>query len=90
MSYVGTDLFNFGIKKLKKNGFYECGNPVLAEELYDYLKEDYPSLFKFESNGMIYVEIITKNRMNDLIERHNILSAEANEIHDILSYLSKN
>lgn len=80
-------------EELRNKGFYECSNPELWNDLYESMKPEMPTLYKYEYNGWQYL-IIQKKENPDaivaMIMRKQKLQKEVDEINNILAHLGIN
>lgn len=84
------ELFYETVEEIKRKGHFLCSNPELWNELYQHLKPEIPTLYKWEDKSFQYLHVIKKDQINNvvsIIEKREQLKQEINEIEFILKHL---
>ena len=80
-------------EQIREKGFYDCSNPELWNDLYDAMKPEFPTLYKYEYNGWQYLIVLNKENPNAIlrmIEKKQELQKSVDEINNILQHLGLN
>lgn len=80
-------------EELRNKGYYDCSNPELWNDLYDAMKHEFPTLYKYEYNNWQYLIILNKDTPEailQMIKRKQALKKEVEEMDKILEHLGLN
>lgn len=81
------EYFIEAVAEVKKKGYYVCSNVELWEKLYQHLKPDFPTLYKWQDKNFQYLNIISNDQTNNIssmIGRATQLKKELIDIEFIL------
>jgi len=80
-------------EELRNKGYYDCSNPELWNDLYEAMKPEFPTLYKYEYDGWQYLIILKKENPDailGMIKRKQAFQKEVEEMNKILKHLGLN
>lgn len=83
MNKIKEKFFLEAVEEIKTKGHFSCSNPVLWNELYDYLKPQIPTLYKWEDTHFKYLNVIEKEQVDNIVSLIKTREKLKNDISNI-------
>lgn len=76
--------------EIRQKGYFCCSNRELRDELYKVLKPSMPTLYRWEDKNFLYLNVIQREQVNNIVtmvEKREKLKEEIKEIEFVLKKL---